>query len=307
MTTDTRTYKRVSKRVKPVGYKSLASKIFIYAGLVLYFVWLFFPFLIIIITSFATDAELLGSLSFVWLPKPSIEGYRLIFTVDPNAVNGVSSLVIGFFNVLWQAMIPTVSGLIVSGLAAFAYAKYDFPGRNKLFAANLLLMTIPLSAGMTSYLFYNAIGWTKGGASVLPLIIPGMFGSAGLIFFMYPYIKSVPTGIIEAAKIDGMGFFRIFFTVVMPLSTPVFLAQFLFGFVGYYNNYSNALIYLMNEKSLWTLQLALDQICTYVAGSGGYMNAQCAAVVISILPILVLYCFVQKSFISGLTAGSVKG
>lgn len=290
-----------------VKKKSVTAKIIIYLLLLLYFAFLFFPFLIVVITSFTTDAELSTSMNFVWTPKFSMEGYRIVFEFDPNKTNGISSLFIGFFNVLWQALIPTVSGLMVSGLAAFAYAKYEFPGKQKFFTANLLLMTIPLSAGMASYLFYNAIGWTRGNASVLPLIIPGMFGSAGTIFFVYPYVKAVPSSIIEAAKIDGMGFFSIFFHIVFPLSLPVFLSQFLFGFAGCYNNYTGALIYLSSQKHLWTLQLALEQIVAYVTGGGGYVNAQCAAAIMSLMPIILLYCFVQKFFISGLTAGSVKG
>ena len=71
---------------------------------------------------------------FVWIPQGSLEGYRILFTNDPNAVNGIPSLLIGFFNTMWQAILPTVCGLAVSGLAAYAYAKYDFPGKDKFFA-----------------------------------------------------------------------------------------------------------------------------------------------------------------------------
>lgn len=212
--------------------RKILRNIIVYLSLALYTVFLFFPFLIVIITSFTTRQELADATGFVWIPQGSLEGYRILFTNDPNAVNGIPSLLIGFFNTMWQAILPTVCGLAVSGLAAYAYAKYDFPGKNKFFAGNLLLMTIPLSAGMASYLFYAGIGWTMGTASVLPLIIPGLFGSAGTIFFIYPYIKALPDGVVEAAKIDGMGFFGIFFHIILPLAKPVFLAQFLFGFVG---------------------------------------------------------------------------
>lgn len=284
------------------------GQIVVWAGVLLYFVWIFAPFLVVILTSFTTEMQLVSSKQFVWRPDPfSVEGYKVLFELDPNKVNGIPSLFIGFFNTFCQTLIPTVCGLIVSGLAAFCYAKYDFPGKSKFFAANLVLMTIPLSAGFADYLFYNAIGWTQGSASVLPLIIPKMFGGATTIFFIYPYIKALPSSIIEAAKIDGMGFFGIFFRIVFPLSLPVFLSQFLFLFVTGYNNYSGALIYLMNEKSLWTLQLALNQVVSYIVGPGGYENAQCAAALIALLPLIVLYCFVQKFFIQGITAGSVKG
>lgn len=296
------------KKFNPKHKLGGGAKACVYAGLLLYTALLVFPFLVVIITSFTTDYELMTSTDFVWMPDPiSLEGYQIIFENDPNMVNGVPSLLIGFFNTMWQTLIPVVVGLAVSGLAAYAYAKYSFPGKSKFFSANILLMTIPVTAGTVGYLFYDAIGWTSGGAAVLPLIVPKLFGSASTIFFIYPYVKGVPTGIIDAAKIDGMGFFSIFFRIVFPLSMPVFLAQFLFGFVSGYNNYSSALIYLASERDLWTLQLALQQLITYITGSGGYSNAACAATLMSMLPLIVLYCFVQKFFIEGITAGSVKG
>ena len=102
-----------------------------------------------------------------------------------------------------------------------------------------------------------------------------------------------------------LGFFGIFFHIILPLAKPVFLAQFLFGFVGCYNNYSGALLYLMSQKQLWPLQLALQQITEFIGTR--YTNAQCAAALISMLPLLILYAFVQKFFIEGITSGSVKG
>ena len=288
--------------------KNIYSKIGIYFGLIAYFLLLFLPFMVIILTSFTSDAEIASTTGFVWFPSElSGEGYRMVFEFDPNKTNGVPSLLLGFINTMWQTLLPSVVGLMISGLAAYAYAKYDFPGKSKFFASIIFMMTIPVSAGITGYLFFAQLGWTTGGASVLPLIIPGLFGSAGTIFFIYPYLKALPDGVLEAAKIDGMGFFGIFFKIVLPLSTPIFLSQFLFAFVGGYNNYSGALIYLANQKQLWTLQLALNQLVSYITGAGGYNNVACAAALMSMLPLLILYAFVQKFFIEGITVGSVKG
>lgn len=295
-----------SKKLSPKT-KNVLSKCGTYFGLILYFVFLFLPFLVVIITSFTADAEIANSKGFVWFPTPSGEGYQMVFEFDPNKVNGVPSLLIGFLNTMWQTLLPTVTGLLVSGLAAYAYAKYDFPGKSKFFASIILMMTVPVSAGITGYLFYGMLGWTRGGASVLPLIVPGLFGSAGTIFFIYPYLKALPDGVLEAAKIDGMGFFGIFFRIVFPLSMPVFLSQFLFGFVGGYNNYSGALVYLANQRELWTLQLALNQLVSYITGAGGYDNVACAAALMALVPLVILYCFLQKYFIEGVTVGSVKG
>lgn len=287
--------------------KKILTKIGIYFGLVLYFMFLFLPFLVVILTSITADAQISNSKGFVWFPTPSGEGYRMVFEYDPNKVNGVPSLLIGFLNTMWQTLLPSVVGLLVSGFAAYAYAKYDFPGKSKFFASIILMMTVPVSAGITGYLFYGMLGWTRGSASVLPLIVPGLFGSAGTIFFIYPYLKALPDGVLEAAKIDGMGFFGIFFRIVFPLSLPVFLSQFLFAFVGGYNNYSGALVYLANQNQLWTLQLALNQLVAYITGAGGYDNVACAAAIMALAPLIVLYCFVQKYFIDGVTVGSVKG
>lgn len=281
----------------------IAGRTSVYAVLLLFAVWMMAPFLIIIIVSFEPDLQFARE-GFQWWPDWSAEGYTMLFDPENEFIN---MLLTGFFNSLWQTLIPTVGGLFVSGMAAYAYAKWDFPGKNKFFALCLVLMTVPLNAGLASYLFYNAIGWTSGGAAVLPIIIPGLFGSMGAIFLIYPYIKAVPDGIVEAARIDGMGFLGIYCRIIIPLASPVFVAQFLFGFVGGYNNYASALLYLFGNESLWTMQLALSQLIGGLSESGAWLNVKCAAAIFSMLPLIVLFYFSQKYFIENVSAGSVKG
>lgn len=283
--------------------KSKAGRVGLYATLLLYAGWVMFPFLIIIIVSFTPTIDFARE-GFNWFPDYSLEGYKMLF--DPD--NGLFEMLLsGFFNSLWQTLIPTVGGLFVSGMAAFAYAKWDFLGKSEFFGVCLVLMTIPLNAGITSYLFYNAIGWTKGAASVLPIIVPGLFGSMGTIFLMYPYVKAVPNGVIEAARIDGMGFMSIYVKIIIPLSAPIFVSQFLFGFVGGYNNYSAALLYLLGNEELWTVQLALSQLIDGLGETGSWYNVKCASAIFSMLPIIILYLFLQKYFIEDASAGGVKG
>lgn len=208
----------------------LIADIVTYIGLAIYFLILVLPFIIIIITSFASDYEISHSIGFVWAPKFSTEGYEVLFKNDPYAVGGVPSILRGFLNTLWMTTIPTVVGLLVSGAAAYVYAKVHVPGKNILFMIEIATMSIPLGAfGMVSYLFYSAIGWQK---SILPLFIPGMFGGAGTIFFLRMYFEGINKEILEAAKIDGMGMVGIYFRMMIPLSIPAFLAQFIFAFVG---------------------------------------------------------------------------
>lgn len=247
-----------------------AGRIGMYAVLLLFAVWMMAPFLIIIIVSFEPDLQFARE-GFQWWPDWSTEGYTMLF--DPEN----------------------------------EFITWEFPGKNKFFALCLVLMTVPLNAGLTSYLFYNALGWTRGGAAVLPIVIPGIFGSMGTIFLIYPYIKAVPNGIVEAARMDGMGFLGIYCRIIVPLSAPVFVAQFLFGFVGGYNNYSSALLYLLGNEDPWTMQLALSQLINGLTESGAWLNVKCAAALFSMLPLIVLFCFSQRYFIENVSAGGVKG
>ena len=238
----------------------------------------------------------------------SAEGYELIFTLDPNAVNGVPSLLIGFFNTMWQTLVPTVVSLFVSALVAFVYSKFRFPGRKIFFLANVFTMMLPLGAfGFVGYLFYVNIGWVGGARGLLPIIIPGLFGSAGTIFFLRTYYDSALSNeVVEAAKIDGAGTVRLFFSIALPLGKPAILAQFLFAFLGGYNSYSAQLMYLYNDKSLWNLQLALSELTGMLSEGNGYNNAKCAAAFISMLPLILLYFGMQKYFIEGINIGGGK-
>lgn len=279
-----------------------------YIVLAFYLLVLFMPFLVIVCTSFTSDYEI-GAYDFHLFPYEwTGEGYELIFTLDPNAVNGVPSLLIGFLNTMWQTLLPTCVSLLVSALVAFVYSKYRFPGRKAFFLANVFTMMLPLGAfGFVGYLFYVNIGWVGGARGLLPLIIPGLFGSAGTIFFLRTYYDSgLSNEVIEAARLDGANTVQLFFAIALPLAKPAILAQFLFAFVGGYNSYSAQLMYLYNEKSLWNLQLALSELTGMLSEGNGYNNAKCAAAFISMLPLIILYVSMQKYFIEGINIGGGK-
>lgn len=279
-----------------------------YIVLAFYLLVLFMPFLVIICTSFTSDYEI-GAYDFHLFPYEwTGEGYELIFTLDPNAVNGVPSLLIGFLNTMWQTLLPTCVSLLLSALVAFVYSKYRFPGRKAFFLANVFTMMLPLGAfGFVGYLFYVNIGWVGGARGLLPLIIPGLFGSAGTIFFLRTYYDSgLSNEVIEAARLDGANTVQLFFAIALPLAKPAILAQFLFAFVGGYNSYSAQLMYLYNEKSLWNLQLALSELTGMLSEGNGYNNAKCAAAFISMLPLIILYVSMQKYFIEGINIGGGK-
>ena len=140
---------------------------------------------------------------------------------------------------------------------------------------------------------------------MLPLLIPGMFGSIGTMFFLRLFFDGIPNSLIEAATLDGAGFFQCFFKIMMPLAKPAFIAQFIFGFVGGYNSYLGPVLYLQNQPKFVTLQLYLSEIRSLFP-SAGSENIYCAAAILGMLPLIIVYCCMQKYFIEGVSAGSVK-
>ncbi len=280
------------------------SKLIIYLILILYTLFLFVPFYSIIISSFTEHAELDSALTFIWWPKTfSLQGFKNLFEYDVLYLEmGIPSILLGFFNTIWMTVLSTVVGLLISGFAAYVYAKIKLPGKEVIFMIEIATMMIPLgSMQIVSYLYYNSIlGWNN---TPLPLIVPKMFGSATLIFFLRMYFEGISNEIIEAAKIDGKSMIGIFFSMMLPLAIPAFIAQFIFGFVGGYNDYVGPLLYLTGNKLMVTLQLAVANTQSSFAD---YPETICASAIFSMIPLILIYCFCQKFFIKGIAVGGGK-
>ena len=283
------------------------GKVLVYVALITYTIFLFFPIMTVLVTSFVPSSELATSKDFIWWSEnPTIEAYISIFSNDSYIdIVGVPGLLLGFFNTMWLTLIPLMIGLIMAGLAAFAFSKVNFPYKEGLFKFSVIIRMIPLGAfGIISYIFYSNIGWT-GDLGFLPLLIPGMFGSIGTMFFLRLYFDGVPDSLIEAARLEGAGFFTIFFKIMVPLAKPAFISQFIFGFVGGYNSYLGPMLYLQNQPKFVTLQLYLSQIRSLFPNAGSE-NIYSAAAILGMLPLIVIYCFLQKYFIEGIAVGGVK-
>lgn len=280
------------------------SRFFVYGSLILYTLFLFVPFYTIIVTSLTDHVELTSSVEFIWWPKNfSLQGYKNLFEMDEMYLTtGVPSIVIGFWNTLWMSTLPPMVGLFVSGLAAFVYTKIRLPGKNIFFAIEMATMMIPLgSMGIISFLFYNSVlGWN---GTPLPLIVPTMFGSAGTIFFLRMYFEGVGDEIIEAAKIDGKSALGIYVSILIPLAIPAFVAQFIFSFVGRYNDYVGPLLYLSGNNSMMTIALATQNLRSAFSK---YPETICASAIASMIPLIIVYCFTQKLFIKGIAVGGSK-
>ena len=275
--------------------------------LIVYTVFLFFPIATILLTSFVPSSELATSKDFIWQPEHfTLDAYKTIFVYDTYIDTvGLPGLLLGFINTMWLTLIPLLIGLMMAGFSAYSFSKMNFPFKEKLFKFSVIIRSVPLGAfGVISYVFYSAIGWT-GELGFLPLLIPGMFGGIGTMFFLRLYFDGIPNSLIEAATLDGAGFFRCFFKIMFPLAKPAFIAQFIFGFVGGYNSYLAPMLYLQNQPKFVTLQLYLSEIRSLFPTAGSE-NIYCAAAILGMLPLIIIYCCMQKYFIEGVSAGGVK-
>lgn len=284
--------------IKARRNKELLRKSIIYSGLILFALFVLFPFAIMLISSFKHKEETIGS--FTWWPKMglTLRGYLNAF----EKVASSTSIVEGFFNTLWIIIPPTVIGLLTSTLAAYAFAKMRFRGKNLMFGLLIATMMVPgIATLVPSYIIWDYLGITAT-APFVPLMIPGMFGAAACVFFMRQAIFSIPDSVIEASRLDGIGPFGCFVKIVLPLVKPALLSQGVLGFVAGYNDYFGPLIYLKSDYQ--TLQVAVSVFSDRYSGD---WPSILAANIVAIIPTVLIYIFVQRYFIEGITAGGEKG
>lgn len=301
---NTQTLPESVKRKKAFG--RVACEILTYLVLILMLAFVLIPFYTVLISSFKNLPDILQP-QFTWWPKGGkfyFEGYKAIFSSENYGGVGGATLLRSFWNTIWMNFPPLIVGLFVSAAAGFAFAKLSFPCKGFLFQFLIVTMMIPGCVSLVStYLMYDVMHWTD---TALPLLVPGLFGAVGSVFFMRQYMQGIPNELVEAAKIDGMGNIGIFFKIIVPLSVPVFVSLGLLNFISRYNDYLGPLLYLSNPE-LYTLQLALRNLSSMYRVEGLW-DVILAACVVSIAPLVIIYIFTQKYFIKGISMSSgLKG
>lgn len=285
--------------------KRITKQIISYIILGLFTLAYLIPFYVVLITSFKANNAIATAQPFIWFPgkeEVGLNGYADLFTQYTIFETGEPMIFVGLKNTL-IIMIPVILvGMFSSTISAYAYAKLKFKGKKIMFAILMFSMMLPsIILLIPSYFIYDNLGITVS-FPFFPLMIPPMFGSATCVFFLKGYYESIPDDLLDSAKMDGLGYFRTYYKVILPLAKPAIIAQTLMGIVAVYNDYLLPLIYLVDEKD-YTLQIALQFFAT---GNTNNMPTVMAGAVLSILPILVLYFCLQKYFISGLTTSGIK-
>ncbi len=266
-----------------------------YVALIFAALLILIPFYMLVITSVKKLAEA-NDAAFTWWPKMGFQfdSLREVFNDDTTGITILAS----FFNSLKYSLPTTIVCVFVSALSAFSFAKLYFPGKNKLFGFMLFTIMVPGCATMTSsYLMFNAMNLT---GTPWPFILPGLFGSVTVMFFLKEFFSGIPDSVLEAAKIDGAGKSVIFFRIVLPLGMPAIIAQCILDFITRYNDYISPLIYL-NWPEDYTLQLALSKFNGFSSVDNSKLAAAC---VISIAPLLAIYLACSDMILKGIALSS---
>lgn len=250
------------------------------------------PFLWMVSTSFKTPAEIFD-LPPKWIPEtPTINNYRELF----------GSIKFGrpFMNTIIVASSITLLSLLISSMAGYAFAKFRFKGRDRLFF--LILATLMVPGQMTMipvFLMLRQLGLLN---TYTGLILPGV-ASAFNIFFMRQFIMTIPDELIEAAKMDGAKEGFIYFWIILPLAKPALTTIAIFTFTGSWNSFLWPLIIAQDER-MYTLPVAISVL----AGQyGENLGVQMAGSCVVITPILVFFLFMQRYFIKGIALTGLKG
>ncbi len=280
-----------TKKKKKIDWKSQII-------LILIIIAVLSPFYIMLLTSVETFAET-NQAEFVFVPETiTFEAYKDVIFKESGGVNLLRSL----WNTLWIYLPGIIVGIFTSTLAAYAFAKLEFKSKTFVFSVLMATLTLPnCMSTIASFLMFDQINWVN---TPWPLMVPRMFGSIGVVFFLRQYYMGIPNELMESARLDGAGNWEIFFRIMFGLAKPAMFSQFIIQFIGGYNDYTGPLIYLQDAR-LYTLQIALNLFYDPYTQNWPMRMAGC---VVSMLPLIILYIFTQKFMTKGMEVSSgLKG
>jgi multiple sugar transport system permease protein len=262
------------------------------------------------VTALLIIGGILVSLPFIWMISSSFKPESEVLVIPPsfipenptfeNYINLFQSMNFGIYfrNTLIIVMLSFV-GLFLNAMAGYGFAKYDFKGKQKLFYLVLATMMIPGQVTMIPvYLLLNEMGLTN---TMTGIVLPGL-AAAFSIFLFRQFMSTIPTDLIEAARLDGAGEMYIFFKLIVPVAKPIFAVQGILTFIGAWNSFLWPLI-IANDESLYTLSVGLSLL------KGQYGNnfaLQMAGATIMVVPIMIVFSIFQKYIVEGFTTSGIK-
>ena len=255
----------------------------------------------------------------IWLVSSSLKPEGQVFEYPPNFiprsfewVNYPEALVqfpfiVSGLNTLTIVVGVLVGRLLTASLAAYGFARLRFPGRNVLFVLVLTTLMIPYHVILIpQYLIFRDLGWLN---TLKPLIVPAWFGGgAFFIFLLRQFFMTIPREYDDAARIDGCGFIRVWWYIILPMSLPALGAVSIFTLMGEWNDFLAPLIYL-NTPDKQTLAIAVEQWrrSGIIHGYKHQWNHIMAVSTVVTIPPLLVFFFAQRHFIQGVVISGIKG
>lgn len=250
----------------------------------------------VIITSFAKDIDVMGN-SYLLVPRSfTIQNYIRILQ---------SGYMQAFKNSLFVAIVGTVLSMVISIPLGYALSRKELVGRSLIM--KILTFTLVFDVGiMPFYIVVRSLGLINSMAAIIVPVAVSTFN----VVIIKNYMSSIPISLIESAHLDGCNDFGILIKIIIPLSISIIAAVTLFYFVSYWNRYFEVIMFI-NDSRKYTLQVVLRGLmfeADDALGGGNYVynNTKMAVMVLGMLPVLIIYPFIQKHFVSGLMIGGVK-
>ena len=280
--------------------KNTVSKVFTYIMLLFLAIVVLLPLIYVFSGSLKSNMELMAHPDKFLPIEPTFNNYVDIFTSDSMNIGRM------FLNSVYYSAVNVIASVVFSLMAAYAFARGEFPGKNVLYAIFMGIMFINLG-GITTYPLFELLGLFHVNISLNGLLIVKIFSiHATFIILIRSYIKGIPKELDEAAKIDGCGTIRILFSIIAPLLKPIIATVVILAFQNSWNEYIMPQIFTGSMPDQRTLTVGL--VALKNSGMGAASNSiLLAGACISIIPVLTVYCFFNKYFVSGLSAGAVKG
>ena len=299
---------RVRKAKKPIGSDEIQLKVISYIVVTLFALVCLFPFLLMISSSFMNEKEIITE-GYKLIPKEiTTNAYRFLLE---NPTKIISAYKITIQNVI----LGTVIGLALMSMAGYVLCRSDFKYRNQV--AFFIYFTTLFAGGLIPSYMWMVKGLHLKN-SIWAMILPGI-ASPWSIFLMRNFMKAIPDSLAESARIDGADDFRVYWQIYLPLAKPAIATIGLFLALAYWNEWYNAMLYI-EDSAKYPLQYFLQQMVNKANAemlvSQGITvdmaempseSIKMATAVVATGPIILVYPFVQKYFVQGLTVGAVKG
>ena len=279
---------RVARRLAPV-VGAVVHHLALIAGALL----MLFPFLWMFLTAFKDMRQSL-QVPPRWLPNP---------WVWENFPESLTALPFGraYFNSAYIVAVVVVATLLTGSMAAYAFARIDFPGSRPLFILFLATMMVPRQITIIPlYVIMAQIGWID---SHLAIIVPSALLNAFAVFLLRQFVRAIPIELEEAAVLDGASRWTIYWTIILPLLKPGLAALAVLTFLDTWNNFFTPLIFL-NSPQQFTVPLLLNQFRSQFSIDYGHLMAGSA---IAIVPVMVVYILGQRAIIESVAAAGVTG